>query len=166
MANLNIDSETAYYQYMINNNSTSTMLRAISGDDSYTNSIGMLGLGDTGSFSSILQGLTQNTSSAEISSTEDAEMAEKLSALLEEASQTEDTSSVTYKTVQELYEYFSGKVSKQAAALTGSANSAAASGTSSASQTQTASDDSEFDFSSVDEEINNAFAEEIEMPSF
>ena len=48
-------------------------------------------------------------------------MADKLSSVLEEAAETEDTSSLTYKTVQELYEYFSEKVSLKAAALLGDA---------------------------------------------
>lgn len=61
MANVMFDEKTLYYQYMINNNPTSTMLNSISGN--YGNdgfgamgSLGALGsLGGVSSFSSILE---------------------------------------------------------------------------------------------------------------
>lgn len=184
MSNVMLDEETLYYQYLINNNSTSTMLNAISGN--YSNngldalsSISSLGsLSSLGSvsgvsdFSSILQNyLTGVTANSYTESLEAATMADKLSSVLEEAEETEDTSSLTYKTVQELYEYFSEQVSAKASALMGTASdgkesssskTAVSSETSTIEQmNQAAMQGKEIDFSEIDDIVEAAFAEQL-----
>lgn len=181
MANITLDEKTLYYQWLINNNSASTMFNAISGnytDNSYSalGSLGAIGsLGTTGSiqdFSSILQSYLSgvNTNSYK-ESIEAASMADKLSSVLEEASQTEDTSSLTYKTVQELYEYFSEQVSAKASALMqGTTGQASASSKKSslenpsiAQMNQAALQGQELDFSEIDEIVENSFAERMPL---
>lgn len=192
MAGITLDEETLYYQYLINNNSTSTMLNAISGNyadnsslsalssiaslgslgtlDSLS-SLGSLGsLGSVSSFASILQNcLSGSVTDSLAESTEAGSMAEKLSSVLEEAAETEDTSSLTYKTVQELYEYFSEQVSSKASALLGS--TASQSSTQSAAvdtqktstidqMNQAALQGQELDFSEIDNMVEAAFAEQ------
>ena len=189
MTNVTLDEKTLYYQWLINNNSTSTMLNAISGnytDNGYSTlgalgSIGSLGtlgsLGATGSildFSSVLQnylsGVTANSYQESIKA---ASMADKLSSVLEEASQSEDTSSLTYKTVQELYEYFSEQVSTKASALmqgiTGRSTAAASSQNKSLESqsiekmNQAALQGQEFDFSQIDDIVENSFGERMPL---
>lgn len=133
-------SEDLFYQYMINHNSTSTMLNALSGSASedsdtgsllnsvtsslYSNGItGLEGLHSLGSLlggdSEDLLGVSQSISSfsnilesyLNLQNVEAAQMTEKLSGVLEEAAQTEDTSSLSYRTVQEIYQYFLDKTS-------------------------------------------------------
>lgn len=209
MAGVNLD-ETLYYQWLINNNSTSTMLNAISGstDDSSFNSLssinalsglnnyssivdisslsGLSGVGSSGSldstgsvsgFSDILQSYLSNMNvTSEADATEAATMADKMEAVLEEAKTSEDTSSLTYQTVQELYDYFCNKSSVKAASLLGSDASTATSGTETANTENVSSQSSyieqmnkaalngqEFDFSSIDEQIDNAFAEKMPL---
>lgn len=143
-------SEDLYYQYLINHNSTSTMLNAISGnsDDSDTsglmgavssgmgigNGVGVgllsaMGQGNDASALSLISSLTglggfsgedgllsASQGLANFSNiletylnaqrSQAAQMTESLSAVLEEAAQTEDTSSLTYRTVQDIYDYF------------------------------------------------------------
>ena len=189
MSNITLDEKTLYYQYLINNNSTSTMLNAINGTstDSY-DALGSLsslgGYGDIGSisdFSTILEQYLSkvNNSSASYEDTMDAAaMADKLSEVLDEAAETEDTNSLTYKTVQELYEYFSEQVSTKAAALMGTVTeqSDTDSATDSSTEQQTAASTStidqmnqaalagqEFDFSGIDEVVDSVFAEYTPM---
>lgn len=142
--NVSLD-ETLFYQYMINNNSTSTMLNALNGsssDDSsnsLTSAIGSMysmnnlgtgsisdvstilgllgnnysGVSSLDSFSSILQTyLNQDSSQA-------AEMMEKLEGVLEETAGTTEEGTKSWKTVQELYEYFAEMTSGQANNLLG-----------------------------------------------
>lgn len=195
MANVTLDDATLYYQWMINNNSTSTMLNALSGTDTSSdsflssvtgaNSIGSLlgtsGLTGTGAtdsisdFASILKSyMTQNNTTA---ATEAATMADKLSGVLEEAAKTEDTSSLTYKTVQEIYDYFKEQTSARANELLGNTTLTAASETndSAASKSNSTGLDldaidydemdqmairgEEFDFDAVDSVVDNAFGE-------
>ncbi len=195
MANVTLDDATLYYQWMINNNSTSTMLNALSGTDTSSdsflssvtgvNSIGSLlgtsGLTGTGAtdsisdFASILKSyMTQNDTTA---ATEAATMADKLSGVLEEAAKTEDTSSLTYKTVQEIYDYFKEQTSARANELLGNTTLTAASETndSAASKSNSTGLDldaidydemdqmairgEEFDFDAVDSVVDNAFGE-------
>lgn len=194
MANVTLDDATLYYQWMINNNSTSTMLNALSGTDTSSdsflssvtgvNSIGSLlgtsGLTGTGAtdsisdFAGILKSyMTQNSTTA---ATEAATMADKLSGVLEEAAKTEDTSSLTYKTVQEIYDYFKEQTSTRANELLGNTTLNAASETndSTASKSnlgldldaidydemdQMAIRGEEFDFDAVDSVVDNAFGE-------
>lgn len=130
MAGIDSIDGTLYYQWLINNNSTSTMLNAISGTDSLNGVSGLGGLGGLGSlgsagtigtsgtsFASILQNYMSGTNAAD--SLAAASMADKLSGILEEAAQTEDTSSLSYRTAQELYEYFSNQASVRANSLLG-----------------------------------------------
>lgn len=196
MAGIDSLDGTLYYQWLINNNSTSTMLNAISGTDSL-NGVGGLGslagLGSAGSigtpgtsFASILQSYMSGADAAD--SLAAASMADKLSGILEEAAETEDTSSLSYRTAQELYEYFSNQASVRANSLLGSsgvAESVAGSllGKGSAGMTegsQSAGSGSsnggnnlsgidalnqqmmggqEIDFSKIDAAVENAFAE-------
>ncbi|MCI8337318.1 MAG: hypothetical protein HFH62_01370 [Lachnospiraceae bacterium] len=196
MAGIDSIDGTLYYQWLINNNSTSTMLNAISGTDSL-NGVGGLGslagLGSAGSigtpgtsFASILQSYMSGADAAD--SLAAASMADKLSGILEEAAETEDTSSLSYRTAQELYEYFSNQASVRANSLLGSsgvAESVAGSllGKGSAGMTegsQSAGSGSsnggnnlsgidalnqqmmggqEIDFSKIDAAVENAFAE-------
>ncbi|MBR1742068.1 MAG: hypothetical protein IJ733_09425 [Lachnospiraceae bacterium] len=230
---VSLDEKDLYYQWLINNNSTSTMLNALSGGtDSDSSSLGVLsslantissgsygfsglgsvtdssvigalgslsGLGGTesvSSFARILESYLQKNSSGvsdvldltqdTTSAAEAASMAEKLSGVLAEAAKTEDTSSLTYRTVKEIYDYFSEQVSKRATDLLGDK---AASLKSSAEQTvsagggKTTAADSvyedvyeenyfdqmdqmairgeEFDFSVFDELVNNSFGTRI-----
>ena len=197
MANVSLDEETLYYQYLINHNSTSTMLNAISGNSSddgslsalnALSSIGSLGstdalgtLGSLGtlegtggisSFANILQTyLTGSTSQTTASdATEAATMADKLSEVLKEAEQKEDTSSLTYQTVQELYQYFKEQTAGKAAALLGTASdntsqstqtSALAESNSIDAMNQAAIQGQEFDFSEIDSIVDSAFAERL-----
>lgn len=185
MSNITLDEATLYYQYLINNNSTSTMLNAINGTstDSYDalSSLSSLGgYGDIGSitdFSTILEqylsGLNSTTSYED--TMDAASMADKLSEVLDEAAQTEDTNSLTYKTVQELYEYFSDQVSTKAAALMGTVTEQSDTGSStdsSTEQTSTSTIDQmnqaalagqEFDFSEIDEIVDSVFTEQTPM---
>ena len=92
MSNVMLDEKTLYYQYMINNNPTSTMLNAISGNynnDSYgmMGSLGALGsLGGISSFSSILENyMTGIRLNSYADSIQASTMADKLSSVLEEA---------------------------------------------------------------------------------
>lgn len=203
MANVTLDAETLYYQYMINHNPTSTMLNAISGNSSDDSSLGLIGslgtlnslgaldsLGISGlsgisgvlgsldssssvSFANILDRyLSSAKTTAYTDSIEAAEMADKLSSVLEEAAQTEDSSSLTYKTVQELYEYFSERVSAKAASLMGSttgqtstasASSATSSTASVGQMNQSAMSGQEFDFPEMDEMVDAVFEEQMPL---
>ncbi len=196
MSGVNLD-EALYYQWLINNNSTSTMLNAISGNsedggigslssisalsglDGYSGFGSLSGLGaltGTGAaesvsdFSDILQTyLAGRNTSAATDVTEAATMAGKLNDVLKEAQESGETSSLTYRTVQELYEYFSDQVSSKAAALLGNASSdtsaESVSGSAAGSRAeldemnQAAQREEEFDFSEFDHIVDSAFAE-------
>ena len=149
-----LSERDSYYQYLINNNSTSTMLNALSGDSSDSDSSGLSGISNLLSQASGLTGtssltglsslvgnsstdsdgssLSALTSFSQIlktylssEQTEAANMAENMSNALEEADTNgEDKASVTYKTVQELYNYFTEKAKAE-----GTSNIASASGT-------------------------------------
>lgn len=189
MAGIGDLQQAFYYQYMINNNSASTMLNAVSGNSGNgvsaasglsgligLNSLyglgGMTGVGSVDSalnFSSILQSyLGQDLMASALTDTSGAaEMAGQLSDVLEEASKTEDTSSLTYQTVQELYDYFSKKVSARAAALMGtdteSQNQGASSGTAKTTDIDglnaIAQGSGEVDFSQFDDMVDSFFGE-------
>lgn len=179
-----IDEETLYYQYLINNNSTSTMLNAISGSSSDDDSSSLAGLsslistGSSSDFSTILQNYLSgiNTGANATDSIEAAQMMEKLSSVLEEASQTEDTSSLSYQTVQELYQYFADQVAGTASALTDTVQSTSAQGSASTGTSDTSTQSSsidgmnqaamqgeEFDFSSIDSLVEDVFKETMPM---
>lgn len=172
MANVSLDDATLYYQYLINNNSTSTMLNAISGNTDDSSSLSSLTSSGIGSFSEILQNyLGQNTVTQETSQVENGQMTQKLASVLETASKTEDTSSLTYQTVQELYEYFLKKTQTAAAGAIGNGSSTVSESTASSNDTksqsvsqaekwnQAAMAGQEFDFSSVEEQMDAAFQE-------
>ena len=189
-----IDEETLYYQYMINHNSASTMLNALSGDSSDDDSMlsgisslsglsglsgtsglsGLSGVSQDSSFATILQSYLTKAIYSQNDSAQDAQMAEKLSDVLQEAAKTEDTSNTTYKTVQELYEYFTEKMSGTAASLINS--SAAAQRTNSTNNTNSTQNSTsakstaeqmnqaalvgqEFDFSTIDSIVEQMFSE-------
>lgn len=143
MSNVSLD-ETLFYQYMINNNSTSTMLNAISGNntaDNSSNSLlsalgglqGMNALG-TGSISDVatLLGLGNNAYGG-ISSVNSfssvlqtymnaerqnvAEMTEKIEEVMDEVADTPETETRSYHTLQEIYQYFQEQSSGRAAEL-------------------------------------------------
>lgn len=183
-----LSEKDLYYQYLINNNSASTMFRALSGDNSqdYGDGLGLsglagaisqagslsglssllgssLGIGDSGidglgslgmvsSFSSILK-LYLNAETSEAGN-----MAQKLSKALEEADEAGESATNSYKTVQEIYQYFADKSSLTAHALnknisSGTAQAAGVSGTSDIPQmVSPANAFDEFDFDSY---INN-----------
>lgn len=228
VSNVTLGEKDLYYQWLINNNSTSTMLNALSGSSGEdSSSLGILsslantalsgslrsgsaidnfltgapgsltgvqGTESVTSFAKVLESylsknssgildLTQGSSSV----TEAAQMAEKLSGVLEEAEKNGDTSSLTYKTVKEIYEYFSGQVSGRAAELLGEKASLLKQTEGTASGNGTASEDSaaaaaaketadyfeqmdqmavqgeEFDFSVFDELIDNSFGEKMPL---
>ncbi|MDO4167888.1 MAG: hypothetical protein Q4D32_10850 [Eubacteriales bacterium] len=185
MSNVSLD-ETLFYQYMINHNSTSTMLNAISGnrtDDSSSTMASVLnvlqagnglgtgsisdvstllglgvdsysGVGSLDSFSSVLQSYLQGNT------TEDVQMTEMLEQVLEEVSGTEEETSRSYQTLQEVYEYFSEKTSGKAANLNaawGTAGSASRdNGENTTAVTQNMADVSgaSFDFDSFEKETD------------
>lgn len=191
MAGIGDLQQALYYQYMINNNSASTMLNSVSGNagsgvSAVSGLSGLLGLnslyglgGMTGvgsvdsalNFSNILQSyLGQDLITSAFSDTaEAAEMTEKLSDVLEEAAETEDTTSLTYQTVQDLYEYFSKKVSVRAAALMGTNTESQGQGASSGTAKTTDIDEmnaviqrgGEVDFSQFDNMVDSFFGEEL-----
>lgn len=101
-------------------------LDGLSGIGTLSGLSGVAGTGSVSSFAKILEACLNRKSSGVLDLTQDtvsgmqaASMAEKLSEVLEEAAKTEDTSSLTYKTVKEIYDYFSGQVSGRAAELLG-----------------------------------------------
>lgn len=129
MSKVSLD-ENLFYQYMINNNSTSTMLNALSGNDSsksstYNSIAGnlstMQGLGGTSELSgltSLLGGEYNGVGTvSDFSSllktymagnnTSNPEVVEKLENALAEAEKAGESGTNSYKTVQELYQYFS-----------------------------------------------------------
>ncbi len=177
-----------YYQYLINHNSTSTMLNAMSGNYSdssdgtslsgimgavsqaYSSSglssvLGSaFGMSDSGDISSL--GAISNFSSilklylnSEIS--EAASMAEKLSDSLEKADEAGESLTNSYKTVQEIYQYFADKSSSAAQALNKNAVvSSSQASTSAQTQSQTAAIDN-FDFDSYTDNIEKQIESSI-----
>ena len=94
--------------------------------------------------------------------------------VLQEAAKTEDTSNTTYKTVQELYEYFTEKMSGTAASLiNGSAAAQSTNSTNNTNSTQNSTSaqstaeqmnqaalvGQEFDFSTIDSIVEQMFSE-------
>lgn len=178
-------SKDLYYQYLINHNSTSTMLNALSGNTSdesgsgsllgtvtsslYSNGLtGMYGTNPLSGLDSLLGGgsdedllgVSQSLSSfsnilqvyMNAQNAEAAQMADKLSGVLEEASQTEDTSTLSYRTVQEIYQYFLDKTSSSGE----NAIQSASSSQNQQSRTEPANvvlQQSEVDFDSLEEQI-------------
>ena len=145
----------------------------ISGLSGISGALGSLDSSSSVSFANILDRyLSSAKTTAYTDSIEAAEMADKLSSVLEEAAQTEDSSSLTYKTVQELYEYFSERVSAKAASLMGSttgqtstasASSATSSTASVGQMNQSAMSGQEFDFPEMDEMVDAVFEEQMPL---
>lgn len=176
MNNVSLD-ETLFYQYMINNNSTSTMLNALNGSSSNDSSnsltsaigsmysmntlgtgsisdvstiLGLLGNNYSGvssldSFSSILQTYLNRDSS------QAAEMMEKLEGVLEETAGTEEEGTKSWKTVQELYEYFAEMTSGHANNLLGILSPSSKKETSS-EEPQSAVGSTMIDFDAIEQE--------------
>lgn len=179
MTKVSLD-ETLFYQYLINNNSTSTMLNALSGESDDASNSGLSGilntmqsgdllsanslsglssliggsgnsldsLGSVAGFDDILQ-LYMNRDSADVSA-----MTEKLEDVLEEAAETEDTNSLTYRTVQELYEYFAEQTSSRAASLLGTSGSQPETGNASDYGDTSGHGNVTFDFDAFEEETD------------
>lgn len=183
-----IDEETLYYQYLINHNSASTMLNALSGDSSDDDSMlsgisslsglsglsgtsGLSGVSQDSSFATILQSYLTKAIHSQNDSAQDVQMAEKLSDVLQEAAKTEDTSNTTYKTVQELYEYFTEKMSGTAASLINGSAAAQSTNNTNSTQNSTSAQSTaeqmnqaalagqEFDFSTIDSIVEQMFSE-------
>lgn len=184
MSSISSLQEMLYYQYMINNNSTSTMLNALSGDSGeessgslnmlsamqsglYTgNLVSGLGLaGTAGDDTNLLAALNGQGFSGILETylnserQQAAQMTEKLSDVLEEAAQTEDTGSLSYRTVQEVYEYF---LERSASAASDSGAAASVAGAASDGQKSSvpaagavAEEITEFDFDGIEAEIEN-----------
>lgn len=168
-------STDLYYQYLINNNSTSTMLNALAGTDSESLGTGSIldtvtsgsltslsGLGSVyGSDEDLLtasQGLSSFSSILETymnaQNLEAAQMSEKLSGVLEEAAKTEDVSSLSYRTVQEIYEYFQEKAgSAGSSALTGVDTKTDVSQTAVQAEQLVPTTATEFDFDTLEQQI-------------
>lgn len=183
MNNVSLD-ETLFYQYMINNNSTSTMLNAISGNSSSDNGMSLtsaigslysmndLGTGSISDVSTIL-GLLGNNYNGGVTSLDSfsnilqtylnqdslqaTEMMEKLEEVLEETAGTEEEGTKSWKTVQELYEYFADMTSGQANNLLGILSPLSVKGVSSKKETssegsQTAAASAMIDFDAIEQE--------------
>ena len=194
-----LNERDSYYQYLINNNSTSTMVNALSGDLDESNGSNLSGITNllgqasslTGNASSSLSGLSSllgsSTSDGDISSlstissfsqilktyltaeqTEAAKMANTMSEALKEADANgEDKSLTTYKTVQELYDYFTSKASAEgksniasAADSTGTKSSSVSDTDSSTSEQSLASagqaSAAEFDFDGFESDVDSS----------
>lgn len=127
-----MSEEDLFYQYMINNNSKSTMLNAVLGNDSDTTGNGLAGIvsslygnSSLSGIGSLIGGLngygdlntlgTLTTFSQVLKTymssqvSEAAKMAESLSGSLKEAEAAGESDTVSYKTVQEIYQYFMDK---------------------------------------------------------
>lgn len=184
-----LSERDSYYQYLINNNSTSTMINALSGDSDDITDSSFSGISNmlsqasslTGSSASSLSGLSSLlgsstdsdgsslsvlTSFSQILKTylsseqaEAAKMAETMSDALKEAdANSEDSNSVTYKTVQELYQYFFDKANAE-----GKSNISSASDLGSSSSDLAETDNSqqqavsaaEFDFDGFENDVES-----------
>ncbi len=186
-----LSEKDLYYQYLINNNSTSTMLNALSGNYSQDSdglglsglmgsisqaysssglssllgsSLGISGsdglgsLGAISSFSSILK-LYLNAETSEAGN-----MAQKLSDALEEADEAGESQTSSYKTVQEIYQYFLDKSSPAAQMLNNNTSSSTASTSQAAGIVQAPSASNafqEFDFDSYIENIEGGLASKL-----
>lgn len=186
-----LSEKDLYYQYLINNNSTSTMLNALSGNYSQDSdglglsglmgsisqaysssglssllgsSLGISGsdglgsLGAISSFSSILK-LYLNAETSEAGN-----MAQKLSDALEEADEAGESQTSSYKTVQEIYQYFLDKSSPAAQMLNNNTSSSTASTSQAEGIVQAPSAANafqEFDFDSYIENIEGGLASKL-----
>lgn len=184
-----LSEKDLYYQYLINNNSTSTMLNALSGNysqdsdglglsglmgsisqaysSSGLSSLGLSGsdsfgpLGTISSFSSILK-LYLNAETSEAGN-----MAQKLSDALEEADEASESQTSSYKTVQEIYQYFLDKSSPAAQMLNNNTSSSTASASQASGAAGTVQAPSaanafqEFDFDSYIENIESGLASKL-----
>jgi hypothetical protein len=100
--------------------------------------------------------------------TEAATMAQSLSSVLEEAGQTEDTSSLSYRTVQEMYQYFLDKSSSADqgnSAVTNQLQTASSADSSSTAALGTDSAQvSELDFDSLEEQLQQEAEAQVIVP--
>lgn len=182
MANVSMD-ETLFYQYMINNNSTSTMLNALSGnssdDSSYGNMAGILsalqssGSWGTGSISDVstllggiggeLSGLSSlNNNFANVlaaytgnSQSQLSGVVDQLQQVLQETSETESQTK-SYQTIQEIYTTLAQMYSGKADTVQNSTAQSTASTTKQAENQTTSSQSftSETDFENITKEMD------------
>ena len=169
-----------YYQYLINNNSKSTMFNALNGNDTdnSTSALGSLGtlsslgsLTGTGSSSTVMQSFASVLQSYMNSQqSQAASMADSLSGIMKQAESEGDTSSISYQTVQSLYDYFKNASGTSSSGLlktlyggstekTGSTSSGAVS--SSAQNTSDAQSEvqfGEFDFDKLEQQLDDSMA--------
>lgn len=188
MSNVSLD-ETLFYQYMINNNSTSTMLNALSGnssdDSSYGNMAGILsalqssgswGTGSISDVSTLLGGIggelsgisTLNNNFANVlaaytgnSQSQLSGIVDQLQEVLQETSETESQTK-SYQTIQEIYTTLAEMYSGKADSVQSTASATQQAETQVASsQTFTSETDFENIAKQMDEVMEDAFTEII-----
>ena len=182
MANVSMD-ETLFYQYMINNNSTSTMLNALSGnssdDSSYGNMAGILsalqssgswGTGGISDVSTLLGGIdgelsglsSLNNNFANVlaaytgnSQSQLSGVVDQLQQVLQETSETESQTK-SYQTIQEIYTTLAQMYSGKADTVQNSTAQSTASTTKQAENQTTSSQSftSETDFENITKEMD------------
>ena len=168
-----------YYQYLINNNSKSTMFNALNGNDTdnSTNALGSLGtLSSLGSLTGIGSSSTKQSLASVLQSymntqqSQAASMADTLSGIMKQAESEGDTSSISYQTVQSLYDYFKNASGTSSSELlktlyggstekSGSTSSGAASASAqNTSDAQSEVQFGEFDFDKLEQQLDDSMA--------
>ena len=168
-----------YYQYLINNNSKSTMFNALNGNDTdnSTNALGSLGtLSSLGSLTGIGSSSTMQSFASVLQSymnsqqSQAASMADSLSGIMKQAESEGDTSSISYQTVQSLYDYFKNASGTSSSELlktlyggstekSGSTSSGAASASAqNTSDAQSEVQFGEFDFDKLEQQLDDSMA--------
>ena len=168
-----------YYQYLINNNSKSTMFNALNGNDTdnSTNALGSLGtLSSLGSLTGIGSSSTMQSFASVLQSymnsqqSQAASMADTLSGIMKQAESEGDTSSISYQTVQSLYDYFKNASGTSSSELlktlyggstekSGSTSSGAASASAqNTSDAQSEVQFGEFDFDKLEQQLDDSMA--------
>ena len=168
-----------YYQYLINNNSKSTMFNALNGNDTdnSTNALGSLGtLSSLGSLTGIGSSSTMQSFASVLQSymnsqqSQAASMADSLSGIMKQAESEGDTSSISYQTVQSLYDYFKNASGTSSSGLlktlyggstekSGSTSSGAASASAqNTSDAQSEVQFGEFDFDKLEQQLDDSMA--------
>ncbi len=105
-----LSEKDLYYQYLIDNNTKSTMFKALGADDGSSDVDGSIGyVGEESSFYSILQRCLGGGLD------EAASMGARLEEALDAAEDAGEDSTQLYKTVQEIYDYFVEKTASAAA---------------------------------------------------
>jgi hypothetical protein len=142
--------------YGTNSNLLNTV-SSIGGNSSEESDSDAFGTAETSQFSSILETYL-NTQK-----TQNTQMAEKLSQVLKTASASEDSSSATYQTVQELYQYFLKQAGNSADSVDSYRGNVVSSSTSSAGQESTSTiSSSEMDFDALESNLQSNMEEKME----